>query len=147
MTTYSKLTREERDEFHARAQKARGLWGMDPNDYRRLALIEHQLQCWYEQECNGDIERDDETGKVFRVFGHDTPDETIRRIPWKDMETGAIKRAKAIANRYQGWIYIQGDPRGCVVWFWRSGEPGPRTIGPDEDIRQHYATRALACFF
>ena len=147
MTTYSKLNREQRDDFHQRAAKAREVWGMDPNDYRRLALIEPQLHRWYEQECNGEIERDDETGKVFRVFGHNTPDQPIRRLPWKDMETGAINRAKAIANRYQGWIYINTDPRGCAVYFWRSGEPGPRTIGPDECINNCYATRALACFF
>ena len=147
MTTYSKLTREERDKFHLRASRARENWGMDPNDYRRLALIDHQLQRWYELECDGDIERDEETGKVYRVYGHNTPDQPIRRIPTRDMETGAIKRAKDIANRYQGWIYIQTDPRGCAVYFWRSGEPGPRTIGPDEDISQHYSTRALPCFF
>ena len=147
MTTYSKLTREERDEFHARAAKARGMWGMDPSDYRRLAVIEHQLHHWYEQECNGDIERDEETGKVFRVFGHNTPDQEIRRLPTRDMETGAINRAKAIANKNGGWIYINTDPRGCAVHFWRLGEPGPRTLGIGEDISQHYSSRALPCFF
>ena len=147
MTTYSKLTREEREEFHARASRARGVWGMDPNDYRRLAVIEHQLSRWYTQKCNGDIERCEETGKVYRVYGRDRPDTPIRRIPWKDMETGAIKRAKAIAAKYKGHIYVQTDPRGCAVHFYRVGEPGPRTIGRLEKIDQLYSCRALPCFF
>ena len=147
MTTYSKLTREQRDEFHQRAAKARENWGMDPNDYRRLAMISHQLHLWCVQESDGDIERCEEPGKVFRYYGRNQPDTPIRRFPARDMETGAIKRAQAICERNGGRFYYQSDPRGCAVYFWRSGEPGPRTIGPNEDIRQHYSTRALACFF
>ena len=147
MPTYSQLTKQERESYQERAKKALEHWGIEPSDYRRLAVIEHQLQRWYEQECNGEIERCEETGKVYRVIGHDQPGATIRRLPYKDMETGAIKRAEAIANKYQGWIFIQGDPRGCVVYFWRSGEPSARTIGPDEEISQHYSTRALAIHF
>lgn len=147
MTTYSKLTREERNKFHERASRARENWGMDPNDYRRLAVINHQLRRWYVQECNGDIERCEETGKVFRVYGRGKPDQPIRRMPWKDMESGAIKRAKDIATKYKGHIYVQADPRGCAVHFYRVGEPGPRTIGRLEKVSQHYSTRALPCFF
>lgn len=147
MTTYSKLTREERDEFHQRAAMARENWGLDPNDYRRLAMISHQLVLWCVQMCNGEIERDEETGKVYRRYGMNQPDTPIRRFPARDMETGAIKRAQAICERNGGRFYYQTDARGCAAYFWRSGEPGPRTIGPDEDISRSYATRALPCFF
>ena len=86
-------------------------------------MIEHQLQRWYEQECNGEIERCEETGKVYRVIGHDQPGATIRRLPYKDMETGAIKRAEAIANKYQGLDFYPGRSQGvCCVFLavWRA---------------------------
>ena len=91
MPTYSQLTKQERESYQERAKKALEHWGIEPSDYRRLAVIEHQLQRWYEQECNGEIERCEETGKVYRVIGHDQPGATIRRLPYKDMETGAMR--------------------------------------------------------
>ena len=141
MTTYSQLNKRERQDYHERADRALENWGISREDYEALAAIEHKLQRWAERECNGEVERDD-NGKCWSVspMHH-------HRFPTPDLETGAIKRAKAICNRNGGWFYHQSDPRGCQVYFWRSGEPSARTVGPDEVINQVYSTRALACYF
>ena len=142
MTTYSQLNKQERQDYHERADRALENWGISLNDFTALAEIEHKLQRWAERECNGEVERDEETGKCWAVNPN-----TGNRWRTNDLETGAIKRAQEICNRNGGWFYHQGDPRGCQVYFWRSGEPSGSTIGPDEDISQHYSTRALACYF
>ena len=145
MATYSRHTASERVEYARRVAHAEKFWDLSEADYRELARIEQRLQRWYERECNGEIERDEETGKVYGYS-------ESRRLRWRvnDLETGAIKRAKAIANRVGGWIYFQTDPRGCAVYFFRfgrNGEPGPYRIGRDDRIDQIYSTQACACYF
>ena len=60
MSTYSQLTVKEQERFWERFNRAINRYGISQQDYKALALEEHRLQRWAEQECNGEIQRDDD---------------------------------------------------------------------------------------
>jgi hypothetical protein len=82
-----------------------------------LLRAQRTLHTWAEHECNGVIQRDDETGKPYwySVMGK-------RYGAAPDRETGALKRAAAIAMVHGLTIYHQGDPRGCCLYILRPGD-------------------------
>lgn len=99
--------------------------GFDVHDIDALIRIERTLQRWAEQEC-GDandyaswsIERDEQTGKPYRVaYPHRTGAMPIRTaIP--DREKGALRRLHTILVQHPGVIaYRQTDPRGCALYL------------------------------
>lgn len=91
-------------------------------DQNALRLIEKTLHRWGERECNGEVERDEETGKVFAVYGHDGPG-PVRRYPTADKEKGALVRLARIMKKYPRlWYYHQGDPRGCALYVGRKAD-------------------------
>lgn len=94
------------------------MWPMldDVNTLRRAAITLHG---WYEHECNGYIERNEETGKPYRVW----TDSNWKRhhIPTPDREKGAIKRIKEVCERLGLHYYLQTDPRGGTLYI--SKEP------------------------
>ena len=141
MTTYSKLTVSEQERFWERFNVAINRYGISQQDYKALALEEHRLQRWSEQECNGEIERDDETGKPVRVYT--LPPGTYGRtrcfIP--DREKGCIRRCEEIAERYGLKFYHQQDPRGCQVHIYRKSDLN------GSDISSVYSTQAHAIYF
>lgn len=47
---------------------------------------------------------------------------SIRRRPIPDRESGALKRAEAIAKAHGLTIYHQSDPRGCSLYLIRPGD-------------------------
>ena len=96
--------------------------GITQDEVDTLLRCSHTLHTWAEHECNGDIERDETTGKTYRVYGQDIPDAKIRRYRTPDRETGALKRAQAIAEAHGLTIYHQGDPRGCCLYLLRPGD-------------------------
>lgn len=94
-----------------RALEAEGVTYQDAQALRRISMT---LRRWYEMECGGDIERDEETGLTYS--------RTVRgtRYRTRDMETGALKRLAAIMARYPHLkAYVQGDPRGCALYILR----------------------------
>ena len=138
MTTYSKLTNDEHEAFWRRYNVANDRYGISMPDYQQLAREEHLLQQWAEEECNGTIQRDEETGKCFRYW----PDQpSIRRVPTPDRETGSLKRCEEIAARYGLKFYHQGDPRGCQVHVYRESDLN------GSDISSVYPTQAHAIYF
>ena len=138
MTTFSKLTAEERLYFARRCQVAETRYGISWDDYKALALEEHRLQRWAEEECNGTIQRDEETGKCFRHWP-DWP--SMNPVPTPDRETGSLKRCEEVAARYGLKFYHQSDPRGCQVHIYRESDL------QGSEIRQVYSTQAHAIFF
>jgi hypothetical protein len=92
--------------------------GITHEDARQLCRDERVLHTWAENECNGYIQRDDETGIAYRHYGQYMD----RRYRTADRETGAIKRVQAIAARYGLTAYHQTDPRGCAVYLLRPGD-------------------------
>lgn len=90
-------------------------------DARALRRAELTLQRWGEGECGDSgpsyswaIERDEDTGKPFRVvYPHDGKP---RRYPIADREAGALRRIDAICKRLGLHFYHQTDPRGCALY-------------------------------
>ena len=138
MTTYSKLNSTELLAFYKRFSSARDQFSITFEDYQQLALEEHRLQQWAEQECNGTIQRDEETGKPFRHWP-DWP--SMSPVPTPDRETGSLKRCEEIAARYGLKFYHQGDPRGCQAYVYRESDL------QGSDIRSVYPTQAHAIYF
>ena len=93
--------------------------GVTQDEVDTLLRCSRALHTWAEHECNGDIERDETTGKAYWWNHADTP----RRL-WlaPDREAGALKRAAAIAEAHGLMIYHQGDPRGCCLYLLRPGD-------------------------
>ena len=138
MTTYSKLNSGELLQFYKRFTRAKNNYGVTFEDYKTLALEEHRLQRWAEEECNGTIQRDDETGRPFR---HWPAQDVNSVIPIPDREKGCIRRCEEITARYGLRFYHQGDPRGCQVHVYRESDLN------GSDIRSVYPTQAHAIFF
>ena len=117
--------------------------GFDAKATSNLLKIERTLSRWSEKQCNGDIERDETTGKPSGVFT------TIRceRVSYKiaDLEAGALRRLKEITDarnaasaeecRDSGkgredtvLFYHQTDPRGCALYLIRSSALGANNL-------------------
>lgn len=106
------------------AYRAAEVLEIPESDALALRLASIRLSRWAEQEC-GDgndycswsIERDEQTGKPFRVVHpHTGPS---RRYPIRDMERGALKRVDAICKRLGLHYYHQTDPRGAALYLAR----------------------------
>jgi hypothetical protein len=101
--------------------------GFNYSEIQRLRRIEMTLSRWSEAECNGEIERNEKTGKPERVSRAYLSGYTNKRHAWPvpDREAGALRRLKAIVTAHPDlWYYHQGDPRGCSLY-----------VGRKEDIR------------
>ena len=105
--------------------------GLSADEVSQLVRIDSTLSTWGEHECNGVIERDEDTGKCYWV-SHQAVDSdrfNIRhRSPTPDRETGALKRAKAIAAEHDLGFYYQSDPRGVQVHLYRFADLQGRDI-------------------
>ena len=104
-------------------QVARYVWlsnaltslGFDAQEIAALLRIEKTLHRWAERECNGEVERDEDTGTPFLVY-----DELRSRYPCPDLEGGALRRlASIMKGRRNVRAYHQGDPRGCALYIVR----------------------------
>lgn len=98
--------------------------GVSRPDAYALRRCEMTLSRWHEMECgtgndyaSWHIERDEATGKPYLVTHPHTG--RARRRPIADRETGAIRRAQAIASRYGLSAVVQGDPRECALYIGR----------------------------
>lgn len=91
--------------------------GIPYDDAQQLRRISLALHRWNERECNGEVERDEESGKTFAVYNTSGPG-PIKRYPTADKERGAQKRLAAIMAKYPALLaYEQGDPRGCALYI------------------------------
>lgn len=77
-----------------------------------LIRASNTLSRWSEAECNGDIQRDEVTGKPWRYYGP----EYYHKCPTSDREAGALRRIAAICKRAGVHFYHQQDPRGCALY-------------------------------
>jgi hypothetical protein len=89
------------------------------DEVRSLRKDEMILHRWAEAECNGDIERDENTNRPYRVIRpYNGPD--LKSV-CPDRETAAIKRISAICEKHSLHFFHQTDPRGCSLYI--SKEP------------------------
>lgn len=84
-----------------------------------LLRAEKTLSRWSELECNGTIQREEETGIAY--YYNDYTGRKGSRAP--DREKGALKRIEAICTAHGLHYYHQTDPRGCALYIGR--EPLP----------------------
>ena len=109
--------------------------GFSPDQTASLLRAEKSLHRWAERDCNGDIERDEESGKPFAVYGINRN----VRSPIPDREKGALKRIADIVGSVAGLsFYHQGDPRGCALYILR---PSDHIAGATPDC---YYSRGIA---
>lgn len=110
------MNRQERAEESKRYIALTSLndFGMTDGEYHALRLDAMRLHRWAEAECNGDIQRDETTGKCFRHYGHNGPGPFFT-VKTADRETPARKRIEALCKRYNLALEMQGDPRGAAV--------------------------------
>ena len=113
--------------------------GISYQDAAQLRRISMTLHRWHELECgvgNGCIERDETTGKTYWFNSL-----SGRRSPIADRETGAIKRLKAIMEKYPKLgFYIQGDPRGAALYILRPGD-----VPKGGDVDAYYSRGIVVC--
>lgn len=127
-----------------RQQETLQALGFTPAEAISLRRISMTLQRWYELECGTDagyIERDEETGKPYRV--HEYHGKQYRTTT-ADRETGAVKRLQAIINarnirqsRADNPLlsyYLQTDPRGAALYILR-----PQDIPAGESPAAYYS--------
>lgn len=95
---------------------------------RRIAMI---FSAWDEAECGSSsnwasvaIERDEETGKPFRVWmPHNLPPSKATRTAIPDREAGAQRRLDKIMAKHPKFVaYHQGDCRGCSLYIVRKSD-------------------------
>jgi hypothetical protein len=113
--------------------------GFTLDDADQLLSIERTLHRWAEDECNGDITREEATDKPFRHYGRGTrgPMQTVA-IP--DREKAALARLAKIMGSHPGLIHHhQRDPRGCALYILR------RSDLADRDIRSCYSMGWAVC--
>ena len=114
--------------------------GFDRATADTIRRIEMALSRWAAREC-GDgsdwaIERDDATGLPYNVYHGDG---ASRRYRIPDLERGATRRLAAIMAQHPEYAgYVQGDPRGCMVFVVAKADI-PAAGAVDE-----YYTRGLA---
>lgn len=130
-----KYTKQQRIADFYRSMARLGFTPDESNTLRRAQMTLHR---WAERECNGEIQRDEETGKVYAYSGNYVQaNDPRRRHRVADLETGAWKRvasvvearndrenADAKASRDSDHLipYHQTDPRGCALYLVRTSE-------------------------
>ena len=93
--------------------------GFTIDEADKLRRIESTLHRWSEEECNGEVERDETTGKCYRSTGWESFKGQMKRhaYPIPDREAGALKRLEAIMAQHPTLVaYHQTDPRGCALY-------------------------------
>ena len=110
--------------------------GIDLDDLQTLRRIEMTLHRWAERECNGEVERDEKTGKPMQVSqAYINGSGEYRSWPIPDRESGAINRLVKIMAKYPKlWYYHQTDPRGCALYVGSKKELGDRKLDSNYTI-------------
>ena len=114
--------------------------GVSDYGWRVLRECERTLHKWAEDECNGRIQWDDETGEPHLYRKDQWGGYTGKGQPIFNKEDAALDRARKMAAHYGLKIYHQGDPRGCALYVYSEEE----MRGSRYPIEQVYNTRATA---
>jgi len=118
--------------------------GFDASEAQALHGIAMTLSRWDEAECNGDIQRDEETGKPYRYYGcsYGAANAIINKYPCADREAGAMKRlVELLTSHPEFTFYHQRDPRGCSLYLVK-----PEDIPVGSSLDSCYPTFGIAIF-
>jgi hypothetical protein len=136
-----KQTKAQRQaEFYARFAKL----GFSFDETNTLRRAEMTLSRWSTAECNGEIERDEATGKPVRVSQAYINGFTSKRTVWPvaDRERGALARINRIMQAHPDFVaYHQGDPRGCSLYI-----VAKKDLPDGADINAYYSRGFAVCF-
>ena len=91
-----------------------------------LRHCERGLHHWSEQECEGEIQRDDETGVPYRYGRSCYGDFTESPKACFDREAYLLDEARKQAKRFGLEVYHQSDPRGCQLYLYTEAELNER---------------------
>ena len=116
--------------------------GFSSDDAWALRRCSMTLHRWFERECIGEIE-EDEDGRAWGLYMHGERlymhGERRYRIP--NRRAGAERTIKAIMFRYPTMrAYIQTDPRGCSLYILREGDV------PEGGRDREYYSRGIPVF-
>jgi len=118
-------------------------YGVIDAELDSLLRAERTLRRWATAECNGDIFRDEKTGKPIQYLHHlrllDPHDPRYYR-PIADRETAALARAERIAQAHGLTAYHQTDCRGCMLYLIRPGD-----IPAGQDVGAYYTRGVAIC--
>ena len=129
------MTKRQAERYH-RLLSCLNNHGIHQDDADTLLRCASTLHTWAEHECNGAIQRDEQTNKPS---WYNTT--TGKRIcATADREAGALKRASAIAEAHGLTIYHQGDPRGCCLYLIRPGD-----VPEGKDVAAYYSNGIAVC--
>lgn len=109
--------------------------GFSDDEIEHLRRIQMTLHRWSERECNGDIQRDENTNRPFTEW-------FPGKRQWKpDKEAGALRRlAKIMEGKIGVQAYVQGDPRGCALYIVRNSD-----VPVGADIESYYSRGIAVC--
>ena len=136
----NKRERERITAMYYRLSELDGFTFAECETLRKASMI---LSRWGERECNGEIERDETTGKLFHFYDVQTRSGWQRKgYPVPDRETGAKKRIQAIINVHPGFDwYYQTDPRGAAVYIYRHED-----VTPGVSVECSYSSIGIAVY-
>lgn len=107
------MNKQDRETW-ARYYQATARVKLNMTEAEQLRRDAQRLHRWSEAECNGEIERDENTGKTYRNYNINGPG-PVKKYPIADKETPATERIKAICKKHRIMVEFQGDPRGWPV--------------------------------
>lgn len=84
-----------------------------PADVKTILAAETILRRWAQRECNGEIQRDEVTGKPHGV----SVMTGINYGPIPDRERAALERMVKLCKRLGCHFYHQTDPRGAALYL------------------------------
>ena len=96
--------------------------GLTSYRWNQLRRAEMALHSWAEQEANGEIQREDESGRPRRYRRSQYGDFTERGGFIVDSEAHYLKEAKRHAKAAGLRIYHQGDCRGCSLYLYKQSD-------------------------
>jgi len=133
--------------------------GFTSEEAWQLRRIEMTLHRWAEAECGDSndhfswsIERDEATGKPFRVVHPHKAGSKVRRESIPDREAGALKRLHltVAARNFRAdptgsgdgrlQYHHQTDPRGCALYLVRASD-----VRPGEKLDEVYSRGLAVC--
>lgn len=102
----------------ARIMQTLNRLGFSIEESLELFKVERTLHRWHERECNGEINRDETTGKVYGIFECHRRGLTRTRLPIRDLKTAAVRKLSGImASKPSLLSYVQPDPRGAALYI------------------------------
>lgn len=138
------MTKRQRENY-LRLHEQLGRLGFTTEEIEQLIRIERTLGNWATAECNGEIERDEQTGKPVAVSRAYTQGLISKRLVWPiaDRESGALRRLSRIMEprRRRLIAYHQSDPRGCSLYIVRR-----RDIPKGAGVSQYYTRGIAVCY-